>query len=62
MKVGDFVGFKGTWDDDTGLEPAGIVVCADWLAPSFNGKGMVSVLTIHGYVEEYEWQELEKMF
>ena len=62
MKVGDFVGYKGTWDDDIGLEPVGIIVCADWLSPGWAGRGLVSVLTIQGHVEEFEWKELEKMF
>ena len=29
MKVGDLVGFRGTWTDEKGLKIAGLVICVD---------------------------------
>ena len=29
VKVGDYVGIAGTWDDDTGLEEVGLVIEVD---------------------------------
>ena len=55
MKVGDYVGIAGTWDDEYGYELLGIIIDHDHV-------GRQVVYTIHGTFEHHSSCALEVLF
>lgn len=48
IKVGDYVGIKGTWDDDSGLEEIGLVV-------EVEGSSETEMLEVYGSRLATDW-------
>ena len=58
MKVGDFVGIAGTWDDDLGYEMLGIIIGRHFDTVS----DCHIIYTIHGKAEYWDQELLEVIF
>lgn len=75
IKVGDYVGIAGTWNDDTGLEEVGLVIEVDIEeAPTLKYKsdlanrwfgdaiGWAKVFLPNGEIEPWDINNLEIIF
>ena len=62
MKVGDYVGWADTWEDETGLRPAGIILESDVWKPA---EGYTRFLILYQHSGAVAWEygsDLEVMF
>jgi len=66
VKVGDFVGWSDTWEDKTGLRPAGIVLAVDRSHTlSVNDPCYSQYLILYQHNGQIAWEfgsDLEVMF
>ncbi len=65
MKVGDYVGWADTWEDETGLRPAGIILEAKHRHPGGLGEGYTEFLILCQHSGKTSWEfgsDLEVMF